>query len=77
LFKKSKVSEWAGGRPLILKFLKQAVDKLNPEGSIILLFSSRTGLELPEIQNLGFKLKKLKETKFFYEVLWVYELLPE
>lgn len=71
-----KIAEWAGGRVLILKFLKQARDKLNPEGSIVLLFSSRTGLELGELQNLGFRLNKLNESKFFYEQLWVYELKP-
>jgi release factor glutamine methyltransferase len=72
-----KVTEWAGGRPLILKFLKQASRKLTPAGSIILLFSSRTGLELGDLQNQGFKLNKLNERKFFYEKLWVYELIPQ
>ena len=76
-FHTSKVSEWSGGRPLILKFLRAARSKLTPNGSIVLLFSNRTGLELPELQSLGFKLKKLGEQKFFYEHLWVYELFPE
>ena len=75
-FHTSKVSEWAGGRPLILKFLRAARTRLNPQGSIVLLFSNRTGLELSELQSLGFKLQKLGEQKFFYEHLWVYELFP-
>lgn len=73
-FKGSKTSEWAGGRPLIMKFLRQALTHLSPQARIILLLSSLTGLEPEELEALGFRVEKKGEHKFFYERLGVYEL---
>lgn len=63
---------YSGGKPLILKFLDQAKVHLEPQGKIILLWSSLTRLFPFEIK--GYTVKRLREKKLFMERLWVYEL---
>lgn len=67
---------WDGGKDgleVIQKFLHQAKSFLNFGGKIILLVSSRSETP-PHFSN--FKSKILKKKSFFFERLFVLELLP-
>ncbi|USN45553.1 MAG: methyltransferase [Candidatus Woesearchaeota archaeon] len=63
------------GNEIILRFLESAKDFLNPKGKILLLYSSRSGVE--EIEQAIAQLYKktlLGSQKHFFEELFVVEL---
>ena len=45
--------KWAGGKPLIEKFLRQAKEYLEDNGMVLLVFSSLTNLDAPNMQILS------------------------
>jgi len=63
------------GYEIIIKFLEQAKNHLNQDGSIILLFSSLSKPEIIKKQatELGYKLKLINKKKIFFEELFVFE----
>ena len=62
---------WAGGAGLIERFLTEARDHLQPEGSILLIYSS---LSEPDLS--GYEIKLLEETVLFFEKLYCVRLSP-
>lgn len=62
------------GWEFVGRFLGEAKKYLNPEGKILLLFSSLTGKDKVDklISENGFNFECLKEKRFFYESLYVY-----
>lgn len=62
------------GHELICKFLRDSIKHLNPDGKIILLFSSHSRpREISKvIKNLGLKKQLLLSKKLFFEKLYVY-----
>lgn len=79
--KKSRKATTGGkkGDEIILRFLKQVKDHLNPNGKILLVISSLTPRNEIEslIVKLKLKKKKLSEAKFFMEKLEVWEISKE
>jgi len=63
------------GYEIIKKFLIQARAHLNPNGKILILFSSLTGRERVDkiLQENNYKFKCLETNKLFFEELYVYE----
>ena len=63
------------GYELIIKFLTQAKNHLNPDGKILLLFSSlsKPKIILSHAKNLKYEYKLLATRKLFFEELFVYE----
>ncbi|MSR86511.1 methyltransferase domain-containing protein [Candidatus Woesearchaeota archaeon] len=72
----SKLSTTGGadGNEIIIAFLQQAKEYLNPHGKILILISSLTG-EAEELFQ-GYTYTLLEEEKLFFEELFVYELFP-
>ena len=67
---------WDGGlkgAELIERFLKAAKDHLSPWGSILLVYSSETGIK-PE--GYGYSWELLEEDALFFEVLYCAKLSP-
>ncbi len=67
---------WDGGQSgaeIIERFLKDARGHLNPNGSILLVFSSETGIT-PE--GHGYKWEVLEEAPLFFETLYCVRLSP-
>jgi len=62
---------WAGGAELIERFLSEAQDHLEPEGSILLIYSS---LSEPDLS--GFEVELLEENGLFFEKLYCVRLNP-
>lgn len=64
------------GYEIILKFLKQAKSHLNPDGKIILLFSSfsKPNVIKKQAKQLGYAIKLLNQKNLFFEELFVYEI---
>lgn len=75
--KDSKLNTTAGkkGYEIIIKFLEQATNHLNKDGSILLLFSSlsRPRIVLKQAKVLGYNYSLLNKKKLFFEELYVYE----
>jgi len=63
------------GNELIIEFLKQAREHLNPKANIILLFSSLSDDKtiLEQAIRLGYAFTKLSELPLFQETLYVYQ----
>lgn len=63
------------GYEIINKFLKQCLDHLNSDGSIILLFSSLSNpkIILKKAKSLGYNFNLLDKRKIPFEELYVYE----
>ena len=61
------------GDELIIKFLKQAIKHLNPDGSILLILSSLTPLDKIDklLSELNFSYKSLAKENLFMETLEV------
>ncbi len=74
----SKLATTGGkkGDEIILRFLKQAVNYLNPEGKILLVISSLTPLNniISSLNNFGLSHKVLSSKKLFMEELQVWEI---
>ena len=71
---KSDESSWAGGEKgyeVIDKFLEEARGYLNEDGSILLVYSSLTNLE---IERYDYNIEILREKKLFFEKLLVVRL---
>lgn len=64
------------GYEVVEKFLKQSYNHLNKDGIILLLFSSLTNkIKVDElIRNNLFESEELGQTKFFFEILYVYKI---
>ena len=62
------------GYEIIEKFLKQAKNHLEPEGIILIVFSSLTNKKIVDkiINNLEYKKKQLSKQNLFMEQLYVY-----
>lgn len=73
----SKTYTTAGkkGYEIIIRFLSQTTTHLNPNGKILLLFStlSKPEIILNKAKKLGYKYNLLAEKKLFFEKLFVYE----
>ena len=64
-------ASWAGGRvgdEITMRFLHEAEGHLGPDGAIILVYSSHTGLDLGEVEKM-YKVHKLGESLLFFERL--------
>jgi len=63
------------GNEIILRFLHKAKTHLNPQASILLLFStlSKPKTIITKAKQLGYSYKKLNSKKLFFEELFVYE----
>lgn len=62
---------WAGGAELIERFLAGALDHLEPEGSILLIYSN---LSEPDMD--GYEVDLLEEMELFFEKLFCVRLSP-
>lgn len=62
---------WAGGAELIERFLAGARDHLEPEGSILLIYSN---LSEPDMD--GYEVDLLEEIELFFEKLFCVRLSP-
>ena len=62
---------WAGGAELIEQFLRDARDHLEPEGSILLIYSN-----LSEPDMSGYDMNILEEMELFFEKLFCVKLSP-
>ena len=62
---------WAGGAELIERFLAGALDHLEPEGSILLIYSN-----LSEPDMGGYEVDLLEEIELFFEKLFCVRLSP-
>lgn len=62
---------WAGGAELIERFLAGARDHLEPEGSILLIYSN---LSEPDMD--GYEVDLLEEMELFFEKLFCVRLSP-
>ncbi len=70
-------ASWTGGErgvEIIERFLSKARRYLKPGGSILLVYSSQTGLE--EDKNFGYVWEVLEELPLFYETLYCSRLSP-
>lgn len=70
----SKLATTGGveGNEILLQFLKQAKDHLNPQAKILIVISSLTGE--PQELFIDYSWKVLETQKLFFEELTVYEL---
>ena len=62
---------WVGGAELIERFLTDSQDHLEPEGSILLIYSS-----ISEPDLCGYKVELLEEIGLFFEKLYCVRLSP-
>ena len=78
--KESQIATTAGkkGYEIIIKFLKQAKNYLNKNGTILLLFSSlsQPKILLAKAKGLAFGIKLLNKENLFFEELFVSEFSP-
>ena len=69
---------WAGGKigdEVTMRFLHEAGGYLEPDGAIILVYSSHTGLDLGEVEKM-YTVYKLGESSLFFERLVCLMLEP-
>jgi release factor glutamine methyltransferase len=70
---------WAGGKDgvqILERFLREAPDRLDPGGRIVVLLSSMM-MEEPLARTLAaFDRRRLGSKRLFFEELWVEELIP-
>jgi len=62
-------ASWAGGKvgkEAIMRFLLEARSHLGPDGAILLVYSSHTGLDLGEVEKM-YTVYKLGESSLFFE----------
>ena len=64
-----------GGHEVIRRFLDTADRHLNPGGTILLVFSSRTGLDIDEVEE-KYSVTVLEELPLFFERLYCLLLRP-
>jgi release factor glutamine methyltransferase len=70
---------WAGGKEgvdVLIPFLAGARERLNPGGRIVLLLSSEMGRSALDNALEGFSRRHLGSRHYFFEDLWVEELVP-
>ncbi len=70
-------ASWAGGEngaETVRRFLREAHGRLKKNGSILMVYSSRTGLT--EADFSGYKGEKLGEKRLFFETLYCVALTP-
>jgi release factor glutamine methyltransferase len=68
---------WAGGekgKEVIIRFLEEAPRYLEGDGSLLLVYSDKTGIESSDFKNYRFQL--LEEEKIFFETLYCVLLRP-
>ena len=71
-------ASWAGGKigdEVTMRFLHEAGGYLEPDGAIILVYSSHTGLDLGEVEKM-YTVYKLGESSLFFERLVCLMLEP-
>ncbi|UCH58191.1 MAG: methyltransferase [Candidatus Bathyarchaeota archaeon] len=71
-------ASWAGGRvggEVVMRFLHEAPDHLEPKGRILLILSSLTGVDLEKLRD-GFRVEVVGEEPLFYERLQCLMLEP-
>lgn len=69
---------WSGGETggeVVLRFLGEAADHLNPGGAVITVISSQTGLDIGEIE-MTYDVEILEEETLFFERLFCLLLRP-
>lgn len=70
---------WAGGKEgvdVLIPFLAGARGHLSPDGRIVLLLSSEMAREALDGALEGFSRRRLGSRRYFFEELWVEELVP-
>jgi release factor glutamine methyltransferase len=70
---------WAGGKKgvdVLIPFLAGAVEHLDQDGRILLLLSSEMGQDALDDALKGFSRHRLGSRRYFFEELWVEELVP-
>lgn len=70
-------ASWAGGETggeIIRRFLKDARDYLTSDGSILMIYSSQSGLSSMDFK--GYEFELLEEIKLFFEEIYCVRLIP-